>query len=244
LSPSESSRVDRRGSRSSKWPCHVRCTISRPDAPASTSFFAARWFLVGHHAPSIGREYAGVPLEVLEMTAMHLGGGFDFSASYDALDRATDLKTKRTSDGTTLFDQARTFDAAGNVLTASTTLGAATDNQVFCYDEQNRLTWAGSAGVPPCTGTAITAGSLSAAQYSQSFSYDNMGQLTSGPLGTYGYGDPAHVHAATTWHASLEIALRAAPPPVPGALHPTPGSRYPSARRRPDAAAARSSAGG
>ena len=82
---------------------------------------------------------------------MHLGGGYDYSASYDLLDRATDLKTKRTSDGTVLFDQARTFDGTGNVSTTSTTMPGGTDNQAFCYDEQDRLTWAGSLGTRPCT---------------------------------------------------------------------------------------------
>jgi len=35
-------------------------------------------------------------------------------------------------------------------------------------------------------------------QYTQSFSYDTLNQLTSGPLGSYSYGDAAHLHAATS----------------------------------------------
>jgi hypothetical protein len=89
------------------------------------------------------------------------------------------------------------FDAVGNVSTESVTLPAGTDNQAFCYDEQDRLTWAGAIGTPPCTGMAISGGTLSAAQYTQSFTYDVMGRQTSGPQGTYAYGDPAHVHGAT-----------------------------------------------
>jgi hypothetical protein len=112
-----------------------------------------------------------------EVTGMHLGGGYDYSASYDLLGRATDLKTRRTSDGATVFDQARTFDGAGNVATIGTTLPAGTDNQAFCYDEQDRLTWASSAtATPPCGGTNA-AGTLSAARYTQSFTYDVMGRL-------------------------------------------------------------------
>lgn len=115
-------------------------------------------------------------------------GKYTYSASYDALLRATDLKWTRASDGATLFEQARTFDGASNVTTASTSLQAGTDNQAFCYDEQNRLTWASSAsGAAPCGGTN-TAGTLTAAQYTQSFTYDNLGRLTSGPLGSYSYG--------------------------------------------------------
>jgi hypothetical protein len=124
-----------------------------------------------------------------DVMGMYLGGGYDYTASYDLLGRATDLTTKRTSDGTTVFDQSRTFDAAGNVSTASTTMSAASDNQAFCYDEQDRLTWASSAtATPPCGGTN-TAGTLSAEQYTQSFAYGVMGRLTSGPLGSYTYGD-------------------------------------------------------
>jgi hypothetical protein len=44
------------------------------------------------------------------------------------------------------FEQLRSFDGAGNVSSANTTLPAGTDNQAFCYDEQDRLTRAGSTG--------------------------------------------------------------------------------------------------
>src|SRR5258708_10915730 len=111
-----------------------------------------------------------------------------------------------------MFDQARTFDEVGNVATTSTALPAGTDTQAFCYDEQDRLTWAGSAGTPPCTGTAVGAGTLSAAQYTQSFTYDVMGRLVTGPLGSYSYsyGSAGHVHAATGigtgWTAAYDAA--------------------------------------
>jgi RHS repeat-associated protein len=144
-----------------------------------------------------------------EVTGMHLGGGYDYSASYDLLDRATDLKTRRSSDSAVLFDQARTFDGAGNVSTTQTTMPAGTDNQAFCYDEQDRLTWAGSVGTTPCGG-AILAGSLTAAQYTQSFTYDVLGRLVTGPQGSYAYGSSAHVHAATAigvgWTAAYDAA--------------------------------------
>jgi RHS repeat-associated protein len=145
-----------------------------------------------------------------EITGMHLGGGYDYSASYDLLDRATDLKTTKTSGGTVMFDQSRTFGATGNVTTTSTTMPGATDNQSFCYDEQDRLTWASSATATPPCGGSNTAGTLTAAQYTQSFSYDVLGRLTSGPLGSYIYGSSAHVHAATgigtAWTAVYDAA--------------------------------------
>jgi RHS repeat-associated protein len=142
--------------------------------------------------------YAGMGGAYGEMTSANLSGTtYLYSASYDVLGRATDTNVKRTSDNGVIFDQSRGFDAVGNVTTESMTLPAGTDNQSFCYDEQDRLTWAGATGTPPCTGTAIGGGTLSAAQYAQSFTYDAMGRLTSGPLGTYAYGDPAHVHGAT-----------------------------------------------
>jgi RHS repeat-associated protein len=132
------------------------------------------------------------------MTSANLGGTtYQYRAGFDLLARATDLKVTRSSDQATMFDQTRTFDAAGNVSTSNTILAGGTDNQAFCYDEQNRLTWAGSTGTPPCTGRAISAGTLSAARYAQAFSYDTMGRLTNGPLGGSTYGDGNHLHAMT-----------------------------------------------
>lgn len=82
--------------------------------------------------------YSGIGGSFGEMTGATLGGT-TFGASYDLLDRATDLNVKRTSDNATIFDQARTFAAAGNVSTINTTLPTGTDNQAFCYDEQPGL---------------------------------------------------------------------------------------------------------
>lgn len=48
--------------------------------------------------------YSGLGGSFGEMTGATLGGT-TFSASYDLLDRATDLKVKRTSDNATIFDQ-------------------------------------------------------------------------------------------------------------------------------------------
>ncbi|HEV2238271.1 MAG TPA: RHS repeat-associated core domain-containing protein, partial [Ktedonobacterales bacterium] len=109
-----------------------------------------------------------------------------------------------------LFEQQPVFDAVGNVSSVATTLPGGTGSQAFCYDEQDRLTWARSAsGAIPCGGTN-TAGSLTAASYTQSFSYDNLGRLTSGPLGTYSYGDSAHLHGATSisgqWTGSYDAS--------------------------------------
>ncbi|TMC01607.1 MAG: hypothetical protein E6J41_32665 [Chloroflexi bacterium] len=146
-----------------------------------------------------------------EITGASLGNAmYTYNATYDALDRATDLKTTKTSGGTVMFDQTRTFDGVGNAKTITTAMPGATDNQSFCYDEQDRLTWASAATVTPPCGGSNTAGTLTAAQYTQTFGYDVMGRLTSGPLGTYTYGSGAHVHAATgigtTWTAAYDAA--------------------------------------
>jgi RHS repeat-associated protein len=162
-----------------------------------------------------GAGYTGPGGAEHNLTGASLGRGtYAYAASYDALLRATDLKLTRTSDGVTLFEEARSFDGAGNITTETTTLPGGTDNQAFCYDEQDRLTWASSAsGSVPCGGSN-SAGTLTSAQYTQSFAYDTLGRLTSGPLGAYTYGDSAHVHAATaigpsgapTWTASYDAA--------------------------------------
>ena len=44
----------------------------------------------------------------------------------------------------------------------------------------------------------LSAGTLSGAAYAQSLSYDALGRLASvSTAGSYGYGDAAHLHAAT-----------------------------------------------
>src|SRR5579859_6983611 len=82
-----------------------------------------------------------------------------------------------------------------------------TDSRAFCYDDLNRLTWAGTAGTIPtgswgsCGSTAST--TLSGAGYTQAFAYDTDGRLSSGPLGTYSYPAAANpptapLHAASS----------------------------------------------
>jgi hypothetical protein len=109
--------------------------------------------------------------------------------------RLSSLRVANTS--TPLFRSQRGYDAASNVTAVATTLSAGTDNQAFCYDEQNRLVWAGASGTPSC-GTTLTAGTLGSANYTQTFAYDTLDRLTSGPLGSYSYGDSAHLHAVTS----------------------------------------------
>ncbi len=125
------------------------------------------------------------------------GGTYTFGASYDADTRLSSLSVSNTSTSAVLFQSQRGYDAASNVTAVATTLSAGTDNQAFCYDDQNRLVWAGSTGTPSC-GASLTAGSLSSANYTQSFSYDTLDRLTNGPLGSYTYGDSAHLHGVTS----------------------------------------------
>ncbi len=99
--------------------------------------------------------------------------------------------------------------------TVNTSLPAGTDNQAYCYDEQNRLTWAGSTGTAPCQ--SFTPGTLTAADYTQSYAYDTLNRLTTGPLGPgYTYGDTNHLDAVTsapgytaTYDAAGDMACRA-----------------------------------
>jgi YD repeat-containing protein len=98
-------------------------------------------------------------------------GTYSYSASYDADVRLSGLSLTNVGSGTVLFRSLRGYDAAGNVTAVDTTLADGTDNQAFCYDEQNRLTWAGSSGTPSC-GSSLTPGSLAGASYSQTFAYD------------------------------------------------------------------------
>src|SRR5579859_1981817 len=76
-------------------------------------------------------------------------------------------------------------------------LPARTDTQVFCYDEQNRLVWAGSAGAPSCSSSTVPFSTLPGASYTQSFGYDGLTRLSHSGLGAYTYGDSAHLDAVT-----------------------------------------------
>ena len=136
------------------------------------------------------------------------GGTYTYSATADALLRPTDTKYTLTTGGTTLYDVQPSYDAASNVIGVNTTLTTGTDHQAFCYDALNRLTWAGATGTPPCGGS-LTAGSLTSAQYTQSFTYDSMNRLTSGPSGSYTYGDSAHPDAATSIGSAYTAAYDA-----------------------------------
>ncbi len=113
-------------------------------------------------------------------------GTYSWNMSYDTLLRPTETSVQQVSNGSTLFDQKLSFDAVGNVTAINTTLPAGTDNQAFCYDEQNRLVWAGSTGTPTC-GSSLTPGTLTAANYTQTYAYDVHNRLTTGPMGTYWY---------------------------------------------------------
>ncbi|HZO72142.1 MAG TPA: RHS repeat-associated core domain-containing protein [Ktedonobacteraceae bacterium] len=134
-------------------------------------------------------------------------GNYQWNLNYDALFNPIEQQVQKVSGSVTLFDQTRSYDAVGYVNTVNTTLPAGTDHQMFCYDEMNRLTWAGSTGTAPC-GT-LTAGTLTAANYQQSYAFDTLNRLTTGPSGSQTYGDPNHLDAVTSapgYTASYDLA--------------------------------------
>ena len=99
--------------------------------------------------------------------------------------------------GVMLYDEQIHYDPVGNVSAVTTVLPAGTDNQVFCYDEQNRLTWSGTGAGNPCGNTGAT-GTFGTAGYTETFSYDTLNRLTNSSPGNYTYGDSAHLHAVTS----------------------------------------------
>ena len=93
-----------------------------------------------------------------------------------------------------IYSQALTYDAGSNVTSSSTTQAAVpgtsnsggSETEIFCYDEQNRMVWAGSNGTPPAAGngtcgSGTPSNSLSGANYSNSYVYTHLGQLWQGP---------------------------------------------------------------
>jgi hypothetical protein len=89
-----------------------------------------------------------------------------------------------------MLSQNRVYDQAGNVDSLSTTQAAMPDvsgsgggeSQNSCYDEQNRLVWAGNSGSQPgagngACGTSALSNSLSGASYNNSYVYTHLGRL-------------------------------------------------------------------
>ena len=123
----------------------------------------------------------------------------DDQFTYDNILRPLSITAAwQSGSGTTgnAFSQTRTYDAASNLVTLSTTQAAASgvsnsggsETQVFCYDEQNRLVWAGNTGTPSCSGNGTPSSNPYIPGYSNT--YNNLGELTQGPLsgsGSYVY---------------------------------------------------------
>src|SRR5260221_47280 len=116
---------------------------------------------------------------------------------YDANLRTTSATaTWGANSGTsgTIFSQARTYDPVSNVASLCTTQAAvpgttnsgSNETEAFCYDEQNRLVWAGNTGTPPAAGNGTCgsgpSNSLAGAGYSNAYVYTHLGQLWQGPL--------------------------------------------------------------
>ncbi|HLY32309.1 MAG TPA: RHS repeat-associated core domain-containing protein [Ktedonobacterales bacterium] len=156
--------------------------------------------------------YAGPGGPAGHPTGASVGNGaYTYSASYDTDERLSSESLTNTSTGVTVYSSSRGYDPVGNVTSVTTTLATGTDTQAFCYDEFNRLTWAGSTGTPSCGGS-VQAGTLTSANYTEVDSYDAIGRLTSNSTtgGSYTYGDSTHVHAVTeigsTYHANYDAA--------------------------------------
>ncbi len=133
------------------------------------------------------------------------------SLSYDGDLRLTQATYTHPTSTTpiTYYSLGVTYDAVGNVTSVSSALPAAgsqsggQDNQQFCYDELNQLTWAGTTSTNPCTGQEVMGTTLTSASYTASYQYDGSsritqstltGALASAPQGSYSY-DSTHVHA-------------------------------------------------
>jgi RHS repeat-associated protein len=95
----------------------------------------------------------------------------------------------------TILDQSLTYDNAGNVTGETTQMASVpgqsgsggSETQNFCYDEQNRMVWAGDGGTQPgagngTCGSGTLSNSLSGAGYTSSYVFTNLGQIWQGPL--------------------------------------------------------------
>ncbi|MAG35305.1 MAG: hypothetical protein CL878_03525 [Dehalococcoidia bacterium] len=107
--------------------------------------------------------------------------------------------TYRDSQSTLLQQQSYRYDRVGNITgwwQQDRTTGPWRWDAT--YDERDRLTSA-----------VVTSPPAGASPTSFSYAYDSIGNLTSGPLGSYTYGDSAHVHAATAGGTFASAAFHA-----------------------------------
>ena len=112
-----------------------------------------------------------------------------------------------------IFSATQSYDAVGNITGKSVTHTAVpgqtgsggSTTQNFCYDEQNRLVWAGNSGTQPSAGNGTCGNgtlnnTLVGAAYSTNFAYTHLGQIWQGPLNGNGsaqqylYCDSTHPH--------------------------------------------------
>jgi RHS repeat-associated protein len=140
--------------------------------------------------------YSGLAGAAVHITSMDLGSGDTYTASYDTGMRLTSASLTQANNNTLIYSTQPAYDAVNNVVSVQTNIAGQTDTQQFCYDSLNRLTWAGATGTPPCA--SLTPGTLTAAQYQQSYNYDVDGRLTNGPNGTYTYGNSNQPHVLTS----------------------------------------------
>ncbi|HEU5383534.1 MAG TPA: RHS repeat-associated core domain-containing protein [Ktedonobacteraceae bacterium] len=181
-------------------------TQTYPTGEVVTAGYDSSGWLMGVNTQSGSTEttiasnltYSGLAGAAGQITTMDLGSGDIYNASYATGLRLTSASLTKASDNTLLYQTQPTYDAANNVVGVQTSIGGATDTQQFCYDSLNRLTWAGTSGIPPCSGASFSAGTLTSAQYQQSDAYNVDNGLTSGPNGTYTYGESSHPHALTS----------------------------------------------
>ena len=122
-------------------------------------------------------------------TAINHANGVDSTLTYDATE-LYELTNKTTTDGVTDFqDLLYTYDDVGNItqiVDASDTTTAKT--QTFTYDDLYRL-----------TGTAVT-GSANSADYTRSYTYSPIGNITAFDGTSYAYTDSGYSnpHAVTS----------------------------------------------
>ena len=131
-------------------------SLTYPDGTVATTSYSQGWLAGmnwtqgGLTTPVLAAvSYSGLAGAFGAITSANVGQSagaalYRYFSQLDSDGRLVADELVKINTGAMLYDEQMNYDPVGNVSAVTTILPAGTDHQLFCYDEQNRLTWAGT----------------------------------------------------------------------------------------------------